>query len=74
MIRMAEKYDVSDTQLAACVLGLFVDIDIITAINRQKILDRCAVRRQRQICRRENTPDPIDFSGLYFDGKIDETL
>ena len=71
---MAERYDVSDTQLAACVSGLFVDIDIVTAVNRQKILDRCALRRQRQRCRRENTPDPIDFSGLYFDGKIDEIL
>ena len=65
MIRMAERYDKSDTAIVACVSGLFVDIKMVTAGNRQKILDRCAIRRQRQRCRQENMPDLIDFSGLY---------
>ena len=72
---MAERYDVKDTPLAAIISGLFVDIGWITNQKRSRILDRCAVRRQRKQCRLENMPtEKSDMTGLYFDGKIDVTI
>ena len=73
-MKIAERFGVRDTIVAALLSAVFVDLGIVTENDRSRILDRCAVRRQRSRCRKEIIPERSGFSGLYFDGKTDKTI
>ena len=74
MIAKAERYGVRDAELAAVINGFLVDIGLITDKDRTMILDRHTIRAQRKRYRRENCPNRTNMSGLYFDGKKDNTI
>ena len=71
---MAERYSIPDIPLAASISSLLLDLGIITSGNRDRIIDRNAVRRQRKRYRSENIPEKVNMNCINFDGKIDSTL
>ena len=70
-MKMAERYSIPDNPLAAIISSLLLDLGIITSSNSDRIIDRNAVRRQRNRCRSENIPERVNMKSIYFDGKID---
>ena len=60
--------------IAAIISSLLLDLGTITSSNRDRIIDRNAVRRQRKRCRSENIPEKVNMNSIYFDEKIDSTL
>ena len=74
MIKMAERYNVKDTHLAACLSGYLVDTQQITDNDYSMVIDSSTIRRQKKRCRRENRPSKTNLSAIYFDGKKDKTL
>ena len=58
---MAERYSIPDIPLAAIISSLLLDLGIITSSNRDRIIDRNVVRRQRKRCCSENIPEKVNI-------------
>ena len=67
---MKVAYSVKDNIVSAIMYGLFLDIGRVTATDRSQIIDRCAVRRQRDRLRHEIIPDKVDFLVFTLMGKL----
>lgn len=74
--KIADRYDMSDTATAAIATATLVDFGLISSNDKHYVVDRCKVRRNRQKWRdlQINSLNYDRIQGLYFDGRIDQTL
>lgn len=73
--KAADRYGVSDRAAAAIATATLIDFGIITAQDRQFIIDRNKIRRNREKIRAEQMKS-LSFDGiqaLFFDGRKDST-
>lgn len=73
---IADRYNLSDRAFAAIASGVLVDVGLINDDNKELVIDRSKVRRERLATRKANSTIHNLCCGeaLFFDGKIDKTL
>lgn len=72
-IAMGDIYGLSSRCVAAMISAVMVDLGMITKTEREKIVDRNVIIRQRKRARQLN-PKVSSISSLYFDGKQNRTM
>lgn len=73
---IADRYNISDRALAAITSGVLVDVGMIEENNKEFVIDRSKVRRERIALRKVNIENHDCECGeaLFFDGKIDKSI
>ena len=76
LAKICDRFSVSDRDGASIASAVLKDYDIIDGQNKELIIDRSKVGREREKERRhnQNFQTPLGVQGLYFDGKKDSTL
>jgi hypothetical protein len=71
-----DRYGVSDRAGAAIASAVLKDVGIVTETNRDKVIDRSKLRRERKRKRQSllDGKQPHNLHGLFFDGRRDRTL
>ena len=76
--RECDRYNVSDTAGAAIATATLIDYGIIKKQERSSIIDRCKLRRQRQLLRARLSEEAktslleVSPKSIFFDGRKDK--